>query len=127
VVVTPVTAVATGAGATFHQGGPSAGSAAIELGPHGPTDSAGTHAEGHPLDLVQHHRTGGTAVQTGSLLTVTVNRSKTNVVQITNEGAGNVQVEWNGGPVHSFAGVDTIVVDTRNARKDQVTLTDRVS
>ena len=58
------------------------------------------------------------------MLTVTVNRPSTNVVQITNQGGGAVQVEWNGGPVHPFQGVETIVVDTRNARKDQVTLTD---
>ena len=71
-------------------------------------------------------RTSGHFVQTGSILTVTVNRPRTNVVQITNEGAGNAQVEWNGGPVHSFSGVAEILVNTRNARKDPVTLSDAV-
>ncbi len=71
-------------------------------------------------------RTSGHAVQTNSILTLTVNRPRTNVVQITNEGAGNAQVEWNGGPVHSFSGVGEILVNTRNARKDQVTLSDAV-
>jgi hypothetical protein len=126
-----VTAVAAAAGTTFHQPGPSTGSAAIELGPHAPTDPVSANAKGHPLDIVQHHRTGGTAVQTGSLLTVTVNRPKTNIVQITNcvagAHAGTVEVDWNGGMVHSFTGVATIVVDTHNARKDQVTLTDSTS
>jgi hypothetical protein len=66
----------------------------------------------------------GTAVQSGSVLTVMVNRPKSNVVQLTNAGGGNVQVEWNGGMSHSFTGVATIVVDTLRATKDQVTLTD---
>ena len=33
-------------------------------------------------------------------------------------------MEWNGGPVQSFTAVATIVVDTQNARNDQVTLQD---
>ena len=68
--------------------------------------------------------TSGHAVQAGSLLTVTVNRPRTNVVHIINEGAGNWQVDWNGVPVHSFSGVAEINFNTRNARKDQVTLSD---
>src|SRR5262249_11254563 len=76
----------------------------------------------HPLDL-RIARTSGHAVQTGSILTVTVNRPRTNIVQITNVGAGNVVVGWNGGAAHSFTDVTTIIVDTHNARKDQVTLT----
>jgi hypothetical protein len=39
-------------------------------------------------------------------------------------GGGKIQVEWNGGPVQSFSRVVTIVVDTQNARKNQVTLQD---
>jgi hypothetical protein len=66
----------------------------------------------------------GRAVQTGSELTVTVNRPTTNVVEITDKDKLGVLVEWNGGMVHSFTGVATIVVNTRNARKDQVTLED---
>jgi hypothetical protein len=121
-----VTAVAAAAGTTFHQTGPAARSSAIELGPDGPTDSVSANAGSHSLHNVRVARTGDTAVQNGSLLTVIVNRPKTNVVQITNgvAGSGDVQVEWNGGMVHSFTGVATIVVDTKNARKDQVTLTD---
>jgi hypothetical protein len=65
---------------------------------------------------------GGLAVQTGSELTVTVNRPTTNVVEFKVDKV--VEVEWNGGMIHSFTGVNTIVVNTRNARKDQVTLTD---
>jgi hypothetical protein len=56
-----------------------------------------------------------------------VNRPKSNVVQIVNEGAGNVQVEWNGGMVHSFKGVATIVVNASNATKDDIILTDSSS
>jgi hypothetical protein len=119
-----VTALGADAGSTFHQPGPSAGSTAVELGSGVPMDAATPGGSGHPLDTVLHRRTGGIAIQSGSLLTVTVDRPRTNVVQITNEGAGNVQVEWNGGPVHSFSGVANIIVDAKNARKDQVTLTD---
>jgi hypothetical protein len=72
-------------------------------------------------------RTSGTAVQSGSVLTVLVDRPNSNVVQITNAGGGNVQVEWNGGTGHSFGGVATIVVDASNARKDVIILTDSSS
>jgi hypothetical protein len=147
-----VTAAAVAAGATFHQPGPSAGSTGIALSPHRPADSVSAKAAGHPLAHLHNEpggltvetdkeltvvangakavteakvkiEHGGFAVQTGSELTVTVNRPNTNVVQLNN-GGGAVQAEWNGGPVHSFSGVETIVVDTRNARKDQVTLDD---
>jgi hypothetical protein len=69
----------------------------------------------------------GTAVQSGSVLTVMVNRPQSNVVQIGNAGAGNVQVEWNGGMVHSFTGVAIIVVNASSATKDDITLTDSSS
>jgi hypothetical protein len=48
-------------------------------------------------------------------------------VQITNAGGGNVQAEWNGGKSHSFAGIATIVVNARNASKDDIILTDSSS
>ncbi len=69
-------------------------------------------------------RTSGIGVQSGSVLTVTVNKRTTNTVEISNSGAGAVAVEWNGGAVHSFAGIATIVVDTKNAREDLVALHD---
>jgi hypothetical protein len=148
-----VTAAAVAAGTTFHQPGPSAGSTGIELNPHRPADPVSAKRAGHPLTHLHNEPDGltvatdeelavvadgaqpdccngkhffandGFAVQTGSELTVTVNRPNTNVVQLNN-GGGAVQAEWNGGPVHSFSGVETIIVDTRNARKDQVTLDD---
>ncbi len=147
-------AVTAAAGTTFQQPGPSAGSPAIELSPQRPADSVRAEAAGHPLAHLHHEHGGLTiqtdsaltvaangarpvhddltevskrlAVQTGSELTVTVNRPTTNVVEIvySKQDAG-VQVEWNGGMVHSFTGVATIVVNTRNARNDQVTLTDK--
>jgi hypothetical protein len=118
-----VTAVAERAGSAFDESGPSTGSAAIELGPHRPIDSSSAEADGHDRADVQFVR-AGLAVQSGSVLTVTVRRPGTNVVQIINVGAGNVEVAWNGGAAHSFAGVDTIVVDTHNGKRDQVTLQD---
>lgn len=99
--------------------------AAVAVGSYLPTAAAPASEAGHPRII--HGRTSGTAVQSGSVLTVMVNRPKSNVVQITNAGAGNVQVEWNGGMSHSFTGVATIVVDTKNAKKDAVTLTDSSS
>ena len=155
-----VTAAAAAAGITFQQPGPSAGSTGIELSPHRPADSGSAQASGHPLAHFHNEQGGltvetdseltvaadgaqpdccngkhffandGFAVQTGSELTVTVNRPTTNVVEIgsATQGAGGgktkIQVDWNGGMIHSFTGVTTIVVNTRNARKDQVTLTD---
>jgi hypothetical protein len=153
-----VTAVAAAAGSTFQQPGPSAGSPAIELSPHRPADPVSAQAAAHPLSHLHAEHRGltvetdtaltvaaanrpedakvkiaGLAVQTGSELTVTVNRPTTNVVELkytppqagTGSAIGSaVQVEWNGGTVDSFAGVATIVVNTRNARKDQVTFTD---
>lgn len=98
--------------------------AAVLVGSVVPVEAATPGRSGHALDIVHLARTSGVAVQSGSLLTVTVDRPKTNVVEITNEGAGNVQVEWNGAPAHSFGGVETVVVDTTKARKDQVTLND---
>jgi hypothetical protein len=145
-----VTAVAAAAGTTFDQPGPSTGSPAIELSPHRPADSVSAKAAGHPLTHLHNEHGGltvetdseltvaahgakavteakvkiehgGLAVQTGSELTVTVNRPTTNVVDFKVDKV--VEVEWNGGLVHTFTGVATIVVNTRNARKDQVTLT----
>jgi hypothetical protein len=118
-----VTAAVAAAGSTFHQAGPSTASTGIELGPHRPADSVSANGGSHPLAIALRARTSGSAVQSGSLLTVTVNRPRTNIVQITEVGAGNVAVAWNGGAAHSFTGVTTIIVNARHARKDQVTLT----
>jgi hypothetical protein len=63
-------------------------------------------------------------MQSGSILTVTVNKPTSNTVEISNNGGGAVEVEWNGGAVHSFTGVETIVVDTQKARNDLVALHD---
>jgi hypothetical protein len=147
-----VTAVAAAAGTTFHQSGPSTGSTGIELSPHRPADSVSAKAAGHPLAHLHNEHGGltvqtdseltvaangaqpdccngkhffehdGFAVQTGTELTVTVNGPTTNIVDF--KVGRVVEVEWNGGLVHSFTGVATIVVNTRNATKDQVTLTD---
>jgi hypothetical protein len=108
---------------TFKLTSPRTSPAAIAVGSLAMADAATSHGA-DPIPHLHVARTSGSAVQTGSLLTVTVNRPKTNIVEITNEGGGAVQVEWNGGPVDSFGGVEEIIVDTRNARKDQVTLND---
>jgi hypothetical protein len=108
---------------TFHLGAPRTSPTALAVGSLAATEAALPDG-GHHREMLRHARTSGQAVQSGSLLTVTVSRPTTNLVQINNEGGGAVQVEWNGGAVHSFTGVQTIVVDTKNGRKDQVTLSD---
>ena len=149
-----VTAVAAAAGTTFQQPGPSAGSTGIELSRPRPADSVSAQAAGHPLAHLHHEHGGltvetdsemtvgahrpeeakvkiaGRAVQSGSQLTVTVNRPTTNVVNINSiddfmKIPSAVDVAWNGGMVHSFTGVSTIVVNTLNARTNEVIVTDK--
>jgi len=64
---------------------------------------------------------GGTAAQSGNDLKVTVSKPTANTVQILDQGAGAIEVEWNGAAVHSFTGVTTILVQAVNAKKDQIT------
>jgi hypothetical protein len=66
-------------------------------------------------------RTSGSAVQTGTLLSVTVNKPSGNAVQILDQGEGALEVEWNGGAVHSFTGVTTIDVTAERGRNDRIT------
>ena len=96
---------------------------AVAVGSQIPTQAVSANEGGHPLS-VQVRRTSGAAVQSGSVLTVTVNKPTTNIVAISNNGAGTVEVEWNGGAVHSFTGVATIEVDARKATNDLIALND---
>jgi hypothetical protein len=106
---------------------PRTGPIAVAVASHVSTGAVPASEQGHPLNVALTGRTSGTAVQSGSLLTVMVNRTKSNLVQIGNEGAGNVQVEWNGGMVHSFTGVATIVVNASKGTNDDVIVTDSSS
>jgi hypothetical protein len=106
---------------TFNLKGPRISPAAAAGGSFVPTDADPATEAGHSLQL-SRLRTSGFAVQTGSLLTATVDNPTLNTVEISNYGAGVVRVEWNGGHVHSFKGVETIVVDTHNARNDLVAI-----
>jgi hypothetical protein len=56
----------------------------------------------------------------GTILRVGVGQPTTNAVEVTDD-KGNIQAEWNGGPVHSFTGINTTVIQTARARSDQVT------
>lgn len=60
-------------------------------------------------------RTGGISVQSGSVLGIGVGQSTANMVQATDNGSANLQAQWNGGPVRSFTGVSSIVVETGRA------------
>jgi hypothetical protein len=72
---------------------------------------------GHPIARAIR----GVAVQTGTVLTVTVDRPTTDAVQVSNLGAGNIGVAWNGSGAHSFSGITTIDVHAEEARNDQIT------
>jgi len=111
---------------TFHLVAPRTSPDAVAAGSNVPTDAVLASEAGHRQQLVRL-RTNGAAVQSGSLLTVTVDKTKSNIVEISNEGGGAVAVEWNGGSAHSYTGVSTIVVDTKNAPKDLIALDDTTS
>jgi hypothetical protein len=108
---------------TFQLSSRRTGPAAIAVGAIAPTDRAQARAGEH-LPNLEIRRTSGSAVQTGSVLTVTVDRRMTNTVEISDDGGGAVEAKWNGGAAHSFTGVDKIVVDTLNAKKDLVAIED---
>jgi hypothetical protein len=108
---------------TFKLTSPRTGPTAVAVGLPVPTDTALANEGGHPLRITGK-RTSGIAVQSGSVLTVTVNNPTKNTVEISNIGGSDVKVEWNGDAAHSFTGVATIVVDTRRARTDLVALDD---
>ena len=38
------------------------------------------------------------------------------------DGKGDIQVSWDGGPVHSFSGVTQIVISSAPTQTDQITL-----
>jgi hypothetical protein len=112
---------------TFNLTAPRTGPIAVAVASHVSTGALPASEQGHPLIVPSAGRTSGTAVQSGSVLTVMVNRPTSNLVQLTNAGGGNVQVEWNGGMVHSFTGVATIVVNASKGTKDDIILTDSSS
>jgi hypothetical protein len=106
---------------TFKLKAPRTSPAAVAVISFVPTNADPATDAGHPLPS-SALRTSGKAVQTGSLLTITVDNPATNTVEISNYGAGTVHVEWNGGAVHSFNGVETIVVDTHIGRNDLIAI-----
>jgi len=67
---------------------------------------------------------GGVAVQTGTVLTITVVRKPSiSTVQVIDNGAGAVSAAWDGGKVHSFSGVETIDTNVEGPRSEEVTYT----
>jgi len=71
-------------------------------------------------------RTGGIAQQTGSLLTVDlrnkVGQPGLDTATVVDDGKGDIQVHWDGGPVHSFSGVTQIVISSAPTVTEQITL-----
>jgi hypothetical protein len=111
---------------TFNLTGPATPAAAVAVRPRGQTETTPTPDErSYPLvrvNIPTPPKHGGVAVQTGTLLTVTF-APGSNTSQISDSN-GSVQVAWNGGPVHSFTGITTIIVDARKARNDLITFTE---
>jgi hypothetical protein len=69
-------------------------------------------------------QSGGVAVQTGTVLSITVVRKPPiSMVRVSDDGAGEVTAEWDGGPAHSFSGVQTIDIDVEGPRRDDVSYT----
>ena len=67
-------------------------------------------------------RTGGVSVQRGTVVGIGVGQHTTNSVQVTDDGAGDDTDEWNGGPVHSFTGITSTVIQLQRARTNQITI-----
>jgi len=88
------------------------------LTPSRQADTVGAEAG---ANSVASGRTSGTAVQSGTLLTVKVSKPTTNQVQILDQGGGAVEVDSNGGGAQSFTGVTTILVQAKNTGNDQIT------
>ncbi len=93
-----------------------------------PTATGFAKALSHPIHFLTRLRTSGTAVQTGSLLTITATSPKINTVAVESWNHGQmVEAQWNGGVLHIFSGVDTIIVDIRNSTNDFVALNNAVA
>jgi hypothetical protein len=110
--------------AIFQLTNPKTGGTAIATGLLEATPTASASSLSHPVNALRlRSRTSGTAVQSGSVLTITITAPKINTIEIASLNFGQtVQAEWNGGVVHNFSGVSTIIVDIRNGRNDLVGL-----
>ena len=109
---------------TFHLTNPRTRGTAIAIGQLLATPALGAKTVAHPVHPFRRiARTSGTAVQSGSLLTISVTAPKINTVEISSLNFGQVvQAEWNGGAIHNFSGVSTIIVDIKNGTNDLVGL-----
>ena len=106
---------------TFNLGSDSSSASEIAVCARTPVDTARPVAGDRrfaPIDVIR----AGVAVQSGTKLTVTVKRPTSNSVAITDQGSGRIDVQWNGSSLHTFQGVETVVVHTEEARENQVTL-----
>jgi hypothetical protein len=104
---------------TINLGDLSAGSPEAQLRQTERADAVDREAGAHPS--FGRQRTSGSGIQTGTTLSVIVNKPTSNQAVILDQGGGAVEVEWNGGAVHSFTGVTTIVVNSARAKNDSIT------
>jgi hypothetical protein len=75
----------------------------------------------HPVHALRSPRTSVTAVQTGTVLTITDTSRKITELAVSNFGQ-HVQLEWRGSSLPSFMDVSRIIVNITNGRKDFVAL-----
>ena len=94
----------------------SAAAPQVGLDESGRADAVHANTGARPAIL----RTSGNAVQTGTALSVTVDKPTSNQVVILDQGEGGVEVEWNGDTIHSFTGVSTILVEAEKAKNDRI-------
>jgi hypothetical protein len=91
------------------------------------TSTSVARADSFPIHAFRA-RTSGRAIQTGSVLNISATSPRINVIAIESWNQGQmVQAQWNGGSVHTFTGVQTIIVDVRNSTKDFVGLDEAVT
>jgi hypothetical protein len=83
-------------------------------------------AVSHPIRALRSPRTSPTAVQSGTVLTITDTSRKITELALSNFDQ-RVQLEWNGSTDPSFTGVSTIIVNITNGRKDFVALHNAVA
>jgi hypothetical protein len=92
------------------------------------TDLASPRTHSHSLHALRLPRTSGTAVQTGTVLDINITSRKINQLAIESWNFGQkVQAEWNGSGLHTFAGVNTIIVVFRNGTSDFMALDNAVA
>ncbi len=101
---------------------------ATAIGPDVTTSIGLAREASHSVIAPSSRRTSGTAIQTGTVLTISVTSPKIRDVSISSRNFGQtVQPAWMGSDLPAFTDVSTIIVDIRNGTKDFVALDNAVA